>query len=70
MLLQIRNYIAQSGTVSSQQLTREFRIDWLALKPMLDIWVKKGVIEQLQQVVACGAKCFKCQPIEFYQLSR
>ncbi|WP_173237990.1 FeoC-like transcriptional regulator [Legionella antarctica] len=69
MLLQIRDYIRRERVVSTQQLTREFNLDLLALQPMLDIWVKKGAIRKCQEKANCQSTCFKCriQPPEYYQ---
>lgn len=69
MLLQIRDYILKEGVASTQQLTREFRLDIAALQPMLDLWVRKGVIEKCQEKASCQSTCFKCktQSIEYYQ---
>ena len=69
MLLQIRDYMRTQGIVSTQQLTREFRVDLHALQPMLDIWIGKGVIRKCQEKANCQSTCFKCktQAPEYYQ---
>ena len=68
MLLQIRNYISREGVVSTQQLTREFRLDLFALQPLLDLWVSKKVISKCAQNTTCKSTCFKCRtPLEYYQ---
>ncbi len=68
MLLQIRNYIHRERVVSTQQLSREFQVDFAALQPMLDIWVGKGVISKCTQSTSCKSACFKCRtPPEYYQ---
>lgn len=69
MLLQIRDYICRQGTVSTQQLTREFHVALSALQPMLDLWVNKGVIRKCQEKTNCQSACFKCrvQSHEYYQ---
>jgi hypothetical protein len=69
MLLQIRDYIGRQGVVSTQQLTREFHIELLALQPMLDLWVGKGIIRKCQEKAHCQSTCFKCrvQSLEYYQ---
>ncbi|KTD44219.1 FeoC-like transcriptional regulator [Legionella parisiensis] len=69
MLLQIRNYICREGLVSTQQLTREFRLDLPALQPMLDLWIGKGVIRKCQEKANCQSTCFKCRSNspEYYQ---
>ena len=70
MLLQIRDYILSEKVVSTQQLSREFQVDFSALKPMLDLWEKKGLIKKCQEQAHCQSSCFKCtqQSIEYYQL--
>lgn len=70
MLLQIRNYIRTQKIVSTQQLTREFRLDISALQPMLALWEQKGVIQKCTQSAGCASSCFKCRtPPEYYQLT-
>lgn len=70
MLLQIRDFIRHQGVVSTQQLAREFCLDLAALKPMLQLWVNKGVIQKCQEKNGCKSACFKCQaPPEYYQYS-
>lgn len=69
MLLQIRDYIAREGVVSTQQLSRAFHMDLAALQPLLDLWVRKGAIAKCQTKTGCQSKCFKCtdKTPEYYQ---
>ena len=60
MLLQIRDFMHREQVVSTQQLAREFHVDEMALQPMLDIWIRRGVIRQCQGKVACKSSCFRC----------
>ena len=72
MLLQIRDFIRQSEVVSTQQMAREFHLDEQALQPMLDIWVRKGMIEKCHEKAACESACMRCKthvPV-FYQVCR
>lgn len=62
MLLQIRDFIQREKVVSTQQLTREFQVDEQALLPMLDCWIKKGVIHSWQEKTTCQSACFRCTP--------
>lgn len=70
MLLQIRDYIEKVGVVSTQQLTREFRVDFPALEPMLRLLVQKGYIGKCDAQSNCQSACFKCKTksIEYYQI--
>ncbi|WP_425169462.1 FeoC-like transcriptional regulator [Legionella sp.] len=55
--------------MSTQQLMREFHLDFPALQPMLELWVSKGVIGKCQKKANCQSACFKCgvQSLEYYQ---
>lgn len=61
MLLQIRDYVVREGVVSTQQLTREFHLELSALQPMLDLWVRKGLIRKVEENNKCQSSCFKCR---------
>ena len=60
MLLQIREFIHREQVVSTQQLAREFHVDEQALQPMLDIWIRRGVISKCEEKIACKSSCFRC----------
>ncbi|KTC76830.1 FeoC-like transcriptional regulator [Legionella brunensis] len=69
MLLQIRDFLRREQVASNQQIARQFHIDIHTLQPMLDIWLKKGIIECCQEKSPCQSRCFKCktQPPVYYQ---
>lgn len=69
MLLQLREYIQREGVVSIQQLTREFHMAESALRPMLELWVRKGAISPHQHQKACQSTCSQCNvsAVVFYQ---
>lgn len=69
MLLQIREYLRRVRVASNQQIAREFQLDLQALEPMLDFWLRKGVIENCQEKATCQSRCCKCktQPPTYYQ---
>jgi hypothetical protein len=66
MLLRLRDYIVREGMVSTQQMTREFKIEPSALQPMLDLWVNKGVIQKATQGTCRSQSCNKCHSNEYY----
>ena len=72
MLLQIRDFIHRERIVSLQQLTRAFHVEEQALQPMLDIWIRRGVIRQYQEKTSCQRKCFRCNTTvpQFYIASQ
>lgn len=59
VLLELRNFIRHYRSVSTEQLTREFKIAHEALLPMLDIWVRKGKIQPLRSAQQCNG-CQSC----------
>lgn len=64
MLLKLREFIQREQLVSTQQLARAFHIDEQALQAMLDIWVKKGVIQSVDNL-ACKSACTRsCRKIK------
>ena len=69
MLLQIRDYIHRQQVTSTQQIAREFHIEEQALQPMLDIWVRQGVIRRCHEQTVCKSSCFRCTETapSFYQ---
>ena len=48
MLIALRDYIKHYKLVSSEQLTREFKIAMEALEPILDIWITKKIISKIK----------------------
>jgi hypothetical protein len=69
MLLQIRDYLRREKVASNQQIAREFHLDLQALQPMLDLWLRKGVIANCQEKSGCQKSCFKCksEPPVYYR---
>lgn len=60
MLLQLRDFIAREGVVSTEQLTRAFQMDFSALQPMLERFVSQGVIA-LEEQGNCHRVCKGCK---------
>lgn len=69
MLLELRDFIKKQGEVSLQQLQREFTLSESALKPMLLLWQRKGIIASSREDEACAKKCVACKPLStvFYR---
>ena len=63
MLLQIREFFRLEKIASNQQLARFFHVDLSALEPMLEIWLRRGVLAyaQEQRQVACKSHCARSQ---------
>ncbi len=71
MLLQLSDFIKRENIVSVQQLMREFHVDELALQPMLDLLVRKGLICEYLENDSCGQRCVRCKndALKFYKIS-
>jgi len=60
MLLQIRDFIAREQVVSAEQLARAFDLSVSALEPMMDCWVRKGVIAHETASSCAKGSCAGC----------
>ena len=60
MLFALRDYLAREKISSLEQLAKKFKINALALSPMLDIWVMRGVLQVYGPKTACMASCMGC----------
>lgn len=60
MLLAIRDFIQLHRVASMEQLSREFRIAAEALGPILEVWVRKGLIRKTNPKENCGSSCRSC----------
>jgi len=55
MLLELRDYIHERGSVSITDVSNRFRIPPDALRGMLGHWVRKGLIEREVLEEPCGS---------------
>jgi hypothetical protein len=60
MLYELRNYIKKYNSVSIAQISRAFMVDIHAMKPMIDIWVNKGVVKMHNHPLNCKSSCGGC----------
>jgi hypothetical protein len=67
VLLALRDYLAKEKLASLEQLARLFKLDANALEPMLDVWIKRGVIEQDTNQKACASTCLGCESVMYYR---
>lgn len=65
MLLQLREYLRREKIASNQQMARVFHVDMNALEPMLEIWLRKGVLayaeDRTQAPCASRGACSGCR---------
>lgn len=67
MLFNLLDYIQREDIVSEQQLTRRFQITPQTLQPMLERWIKRGVLKKLSPTLSCKSTCVQCPDTYFYQ---
>ena len=66
ILTHIKRFIKQEKIVSLQQISRHFDITPLAIEPMINFWIRKGLVRQCQQ--GCKTTCFGCsKQVKYYQ---
>lgn len=61
MLLQLFDFIKLNRVATLSQISRALKVDKTALLPMLEIWLRKGVIRLYQEDIACNKGCFSCK---------
>jgi predicted HTH transcriptional regulator len=69
MLFKLLDFIQREEIVSEQQLTRTFKITTQTLQPMLERWIKRGMIKKLSPTPSCKSVCTQCNEttLNFYQ---
>jgi hypothetical protein len=60
ILSEIRAYLEERGQATLTDMMAHFDSKPDALRPMLDLWVRKGVIERLTAPPDCGGNCNRC----------
>jgi len=54
MLVEIKSYIAETGSVSMYDLTNHFRVDAETMRGMLAHWIRKGKVRRVAFAEGCG----------------
>jgi putative ferrous iron transport protein C len=60
ILSEIRHYLQQRGQASLADLALHFDTDADAIRGMLQVWMRKGMVHKLVATAACGSSCTKC----------
>lgn len=58
---QIREYLKLRGQVSLTDLSSHFDADPDAVRAMMDIWIRKGKVEE-SETASCSKGCCSCNP--------
>lgn len=69
LLLELKNFLKAQRLVSMADLVKNFNHDPDHLRIMLQHWVHKKKLRQLNKTSLCQTKCVKCDPltIELYE---
>ncbi|KES16517.1 FeoC-like transcriptional regulator [Gilliamella apicola] len=62
LIISIRDYVQLKGRVNLQDVARHFRLSESATEPMLNFWVKKGVMKLVNNdlLTCAGKQCSAC----------
>jgi len=62
ILSQLRDYLRQHQQATLGDIARHFDSDPLAVRGMLELWVRKGKVQRSSLTPACGGGCNRCDP--------
>ncbi|BAO45603.1 FeoC-like transcriptional regulator [Thiolapillus brandeum] len=62
MLADIRAYLQERGQASLADIARHLDVSPEVARDMLQIWLKKGKVQQLSATPSCGSSCSQCDP--------
>jgi len=64
ILTDICDYLEQRGQASLADLAMHFDTPQEALRGMLAVWIRKGIIHKRPATTACGSSCSQCDSAE------
>ena len=62
ILSQVRDYLKKRGQCTLSDIALHFDTDPDAARGMLDVWIRKGVVEKRSATASCGTSCQSCDP--------
>jgi hypothetical protein len=62
ILSDLRAYLEERGEASVADMALHFDTAPDALRPMLEVWLKKGKVERFTISPNCGGNCNRCAP--------
>ena len=62
ILSDVRDYLKQRGQCTLSDIALHFDTDPDAVRGMLDIWIRKGMVEKQSATNSCGTSCNSCDP--------
>lgn len=69
ILTDLKLYLATVKSVSLFDLAQRFNVDALAVRDMLNLLIRKGIVCRKTKTSACGSICSKCDlsMVEIYE---
>ena len=67
--IEIRKYLSRRRLATLHDIALHFRMTTDAVRPMLELWIKKGKVRKHGNSPGCSRGCCKCDPatIETYE---
>ncbi|MFQ5642420.1 MAG: FeoC-like transcriptional regulator [Thiogranum sp.] len=62
ILADIRRYLEQRGQATLADIALHFDADPDAVRGMLEVWMRKGMVRRQAATAACGSSCNQCDP--------
>ncbi len=62
MLSEIKDYLSNRRQASLAEIALHMDADPDAVRGMLQLWIRKGRVEQRKVEAACGTSCNRCDP--------
>lgn len=62
ILSEVRDYLQARGQASLGDIALYFDVDPMAVRGMLDIWIRKGKVLKQTATLSCGSTCQACSP--------
>ncbi|MDX9841004.1 MAG: FeoC-like transcriptional regulator [Desulfobulbus sp.] len=68
-LIRLKRYLQEHRIVPLQDMARHFRVDVDTVRPLLNVWIRKGRVRHLAGVKPPCKGCCQCDPatIEVYE---
>ena len=62
ILSDIRRYLEQRGQATLADIALHHQADTDAVRGMLEVWIRKGMIHRRMATSSCGSSCGQCDP--------
>jgi putative ferrous iron transport protein C len=60
ILSDIKQYLQERGQATLAELALHFGTDPATVRPMLEVWMRKGKVQRWEAGTGCGTSCQRC----------